>query len=149
MLLVWCMDVPDQEKTSLGYFIADRLNKQSSIIETSVLEGWGPKQKGISLQKALKNFDPSSAQCPIIIVVNDIDKSVLFAEENNEPKDENSCVAQDKTSLSNTMDYISRNEGLIVLYTMNEDPTFIKQFNSYFRKGRIDLKIEMNTPIHN
>lgn len=122
---------PGTGKTNLGLFLAHRLKGR-------VVFGYDLTAPGISLGEMWKLCP--SRDSPVILVLDEIDTALKFADENKETKDAYRCLAQNKTALNTLFDRFERTRYLIVVGTSNVPfQDLWSKYRSGIRKGRFDL----------
>jgi len=129
--------VPGSGKSHLAYYVAQRL---SGI----VLKGFNPTLKGLGIIRLINSYTPTIA-CPLIVLMNEFDSAIAYAEKSEETKTDTTCLAQTKTSLLNMLDYLNEVDGLIIIATTNVD--FKDLPVPYIRKGRFDRMCTFDKPI--
>lgn len=122
-------------KSFLAQILAKRLN---GILCSS----YSPTQYGHSIDEVYFTISPTKKK-PLILLIDEIDIKISF------PNEEKPCEwltkdVKDKSSWSHFMDKVSSMDNLFVIMTTNVPFDDLDEIDrSYFREGRVHLRIEM------
>ena len=128
---------PGLGKTSSCNAIALVL-RQTLNVEPIIVRGVSLTQTGFTLGE----INSPTSKKPVILIIDEIDSSIKYAEEQKEKCGEFRSIAKDPTSMLSFLDRVNETSGYVLLLTSNLDADeFICDksiYHRYTRKGRVD-----------
>jgi hypothetical protein len=131
---------PGSGKSLTGPYLAREL--QNCGKNPLVVSGFNAMVRGLTIE-ALRWGTTPTRDNPVIVMLDEIDKSFAKALDNKESKTETACYAQDKTALCLFLDRLARLENIIVIGTSNEIIGLDHAYSCFIRSGRFDIHYEM------
>ena len=127
---------PGCGKSMLAEFLAVEMRKLFNV-DPIVIKNFNPMTKGVSLNIVLGYPTEDN---PVIIVIDEFDRIVDFAETKRDEKTDSSAIASNRQTLLGCLDRLNRTSFVVTIATTNKP---LESFNTdeksaYIRTGRID-----------
>jgi hypothetical protein len=132
-------------KTYTARLLKKKMEERMKNISIKLYDDVKPTTVGLNIQTAILNSAQSIT--PVIILMNEIDRSYKFALQNHPIYDSRLMHARDKESLNDMLDAIKDVKYTICIFTTNlSKEELLKEnvnYEPFMRKGRIDILVEM------
>lgn len=131
-------------KTYTAYTLKKHIDTVAPNTNTLVFDDFDPTAIGVNIRKlALTRASPLT---PLILVINEIDISFKYANEDHQNFDPREQHAKNRSTMNNMMDAIGSVSNVIAIYTTEksyDDLAKVEEYRSFLRPGRIDLYLNM------
>jgi len=133
-------------KSIISLFLARNLMKQSHILGVSIVDTFNPTDPGDTFISLYTKINPT-AENPLIITLEEVDNTIIIRiHEGIEQPREIPISIKNKADWNKFLDNFDRKLFLyvILLMTTNNKPEYFDTLDaSYFRNGRVSLKLKI------
>jgi ATPase family associated with various cellular activities (AAA) len=156
-----------EQELALQKIVRMYKKKQRGVVFISGVSGAGKSMVGLLVAKELNGvychtFNPTTPgdsivdiknnamdkDCPAVVVIEEINILIRAIHEGIPPNKKFTALVENKSTYNTFIDDLLFYQKMIVIFTSNEPKEAIDAIDpSYLRQGRVDMYIEMNTPL--